>query len=344
MAGEVIVDALPYIDQGYDEAGVREAALAMVEEETRRYRPTKNYLEHLPPLNTTLFETEMMKSEWERMQQRQPMDVLSMKRYELPLPPAGKMTDIAAWTECVENSQAQLEHQATRICNLELMLDYGCEAWKSYLELLIASVSQAQKSLQALRKDIQEINWERKNAQMKGGEKLRELEATWVGLVSKNYDIEQACVTLEEEIARLQREKDNALKRRRIEEERANAKRRKLEQREQERQILERQREEQLRQEQLQLEILQQEQLRQEQLRQEQLQQEQLQQEQEVQQEVEQVSWQQQQEDESNSEQQTIHNPDQQGDGSDSQGSSQSQEQYNQSDGAEDSNEGQTET
>lgn len=25
MAGEVIVDALPYIDQGYDEPGVREA-------------------------------------------------------------------------------------------------------------------------------------------------------------------------------------------------------------------------------------------------------------------------------------------------------------------------------
>jgi pre-mRNA-splicing factor SPF27 len=55
-----------------------------------------------------------MRSEFERMQQRQPMDVLSMKRYELPPPPAGKMTDIAAWTECVENSMAQLEHQATR--------------------------------------------------------------------------------------------------------------------------------------------------------------------------------------------------------------------------------------
>ncbi|XP_034235461.1 pre-mRNA-splicing factor SPF27 [Thrips palmi] len=252
MAGEVIVDALPYIDQGYDEAGVREAALAMVDEETRRYRPTKNYLEHLAPLNTTLFETDMMKSEWERMQQRQPMDVLSMKRYELPPPPAGKMTDIAAWTECVENSQAQLEHQATRIANLELMLDYGCEAWKSYLELLVASVSQAQKNLMALRKDIQEINWERKNAQMKGGEKLRELESTWVGLVSKNYDIEQACVTIEEDIVRLQKEKEGALKRRRIEEERANVKRRKIEQRELERQ----QREEQMLREQQQLEQL----------------------------------------------------------------------------------------
>lgn len=28
MAGEVVVDALPYIDQGYDEPGVREAVRA----------------------------------------------------------------------------------------------------------------------------------------------------------------------------------------------------------------------------------------------------------------------------------------------------------------------------
>ena len=59
---------------------------------------------------------------------RQPMETLSMKRYELPTPPAGKMTDVAAWTECVDNSMAQLEHQRTRIMNLDLMVDYGCEA------------------------------------------------------------------------------------------------------------------------------------------------------------------------------------------------------------------------
>lgn len=28
----------------------------MVEDEKRRYRPSKNYLEHLPPLNNTAFE------------------------------------------------------------------------------------------------------------------------------------------------------------------------------------------------------------------------------------------------------------------------------------------------
>jgi hypothetical protein len=61
MTSEVLVDALPYIDQGFDEPGIREAALAMVEEENKRYRPTKNYLEHLPQLNLSAFETDLMK-------------------------------------------------------------------------------------------------------------------------------------------------------------------------------------------------------------------------------------------------------------------------------------------
>ena len=30
MAGEVVVDALPYFDQGYDETGVREAVRSLV--------------------------------------------------------------------------------------------------------------------------------------------------------------------------------------------------------------------------------------------------------------------------------------------------------------------------
>lgn len=213
----MLVDALPYIDQGFDEPGIREAALAMVEEENKRYRPTKNYLEHLPQLNLSAFETDIMKKvrfclsnpkfvrridpvhfqEFERLSQKLPMDLLSMKRYELPPPPAGKLTDISAWSECVDNSMAQLEHQATRICNLELMLEHSCESWKSYLDVLIQLVLGAQKQLQHLRKNIQEINWQRKNEQLEAGENLKNLETKWVGLVSKNYEIEQACALLE---------------------------------------------------------------------------------------------------------------------------------------------------
>ena len=69
----------------------------------------------MPPLNISAFETPLMKSELDRVASRMPMDTLSMKRYELPPPPAGKMTDVAAWNECGDNSLAQLEHQRTRI-------------------------------------------------------------------------------------------------------------------------------------------------------------------------------------------------------------------------------------
>ncbi|KAH8243332.1 hypothetical protein KR032_006623 [Drosophila birchii] len=197
MAGEVIVDALPYIDHGYDDVGVRESALAMVEEECRRYRPTKNYLDHLPLPASSPFETPLMVNEFERIQNRLPMETLSMKRYELPPPPSGKLSEVSAWQESIENSMAQLEHQWVRSLNLELMLDYGTEAWKSYLEVFTAMQAKAQLQLQQLKKDIQDVNWQRKQAQTQAGERLRSLEAHWVLLVSKNYEIETESAELE---------------------------------------------------------------------------------------------------------------------------------------------------
>ncbi|XP_069612219.1 pre-mRNA-splicing factor SPF27 isoform X2 [Ranitomeya imitator] len=210
VAGDVVVDALPYFDQGYDAAGVREAAAALVEEETRRYRPTKNYLSYLPTPDFAAFETEIMRNEFERLSARQPLELLSMKRYELPAPSSGQRNDITAWQECVNNSMAQLEHQAVRIENLEIMSQHGCNAWRVYNENLVRMIESAQKDLQKLRKRIQDLNWQRKNSQLTSGAKLREMESTWVSLVSKNYEIERAIVQLENEINQLkQRDGEN---------------------------------------------------------------------------------------------------------------------------------------
>lgn len=44
--------------------------------------------------------------------------------------------------------------------------------------------------------------------QTKAGEELRHLESSWVSLVSRNYEIEQACVLLDAEIAKMEREKE----------------------------------------------------------------------------------------------------------------------------------------
>lgn len=95
-----------------------------------------------------------------------------------------------------------------RIMNLDLMLEYGCEAWKQYNEILSEMATKFQNQLNLLKKEIQEVNWARKNQQTLVGEKLKQLESNWVGLVSKNYEIEQALVKLEAEIEKTKRENE----------------------------------------------------------------------------------------------------------------------------------------
>ncbi|VDK31689.1 unnamed protein product [Dibothriocephalus latus] len=198
-----VVDALPYFDKGYDESGIQEAAALLVEEEMRRYRPTKNYLEHLPSLSGPVqlkFETEVMRTEFDRMSNRLPMELLSMKRYDVPPPPAGKMGDLRAWQEAIENAHVQLAHQITRINNLDLMSEYGCNAWKNFNEVLERMLHHHEKDLIEMRRKVQEINWQRKKEQTMAGEVLTQLEEEWVGLVGKNYEIEQAIIDLETEL------------------------------------------------------------------------------------------------------------------------------------------------
>eukprot|EP00112_Aurelia_sp_Birch-Aquarium-sp1_P001993 Seg1219.5 transcript_id=Seg1219.5/GoldUCD/mRNA.D3Y31 product="Pre-mRNA-splicing factor SPF27" protein_id=Seg1219.5/GoldUCD/D3Y31 len=209
MSHEVCPDALPYIDQDYEEPGVRDTVNSLIEEETRRYRPTKNYLEYLPEPKFGTFETPVMKKEFERIANKQPVEHLSMKRYELPQPTANQKTDVSAWNECLRNSMAQLEHQSTRIANLELLSQFGADAWRSHNEVLQQMLDEQQRQLNHLRKHIQDINWDRKSAQIKAGEELQMLESSWIGLVSKNYEIERACATLEAEIDALKEKRDS---------------------------------------------------------------------------------------------------------------------------------------
>jgi pre-mRNA-splicing factor SPF27 len=176
----------------------------MIEEEMRRYKPAKNYLESLP-LRMKAFETSILKAEMERIALRQPMEMLSMHRYELPAPSAAQKNDVVAWQEAVENSMAQLEHQALRIINLELLSQYGSAAWRAHNEVLKRMLQEEQNSLEVIRSQIQEVNRQRKLEQSKAGDELSRLETHWQDLVRKNYKIEEACMQLQSEIKQLQK-------------------------------------------------------------------------------------------------------------------------------------------
>jgi len=197
MTDETLIDALPYFDKGYDEAGVREAALALIEEETKIYKNTKNYLVDFPLIDAGIYETEIMKNEFERLAARQPMELLSMKRYELPAPPSGSKTDVAAWEEYKKNSEAQLNHQEVRMENLELMQQHGTNSWKVHNEFCEVMLKEQQKASAGVKRKIQEVNWDRKKLHTEAGTNLMEDESKWVGLIGKNYEIEEAIVKLQ---------------------------------------------------------------------------------------------------------------------------------------------------
>ena len=97
-------------------------------------------------------------------------------RYELPPPPPNKLSDTNAWYECVENSYAQLEHQASRIINLEVMQDYGSNAWRIYNQTLKTMFEEAEKQLEIISKNIQAINLTRKSEQTMAGERIHYLQ------------------------------------------------------------------------------------------------------------------------------------------------------------------------
>lgn len=203
MSSEVLVDALPYFDQNDDED--LRAAIAMVDEECKRLRPSNKYLDNLPPLKLNEFETAMMSTEFDRIHNKVAMEPLNMKRYDLPAP--SKIDELSAWYTSIENSMAQLEHQNIRGINLDLMYEYGCESWKSYLEVITWMVNKAEKRLAAVKADVNAINQRRKSKQSQAGDDLKSLEAHWVTMVSKNYNIEQVLTQFSEQLDKLEREK-----------------------------------------------------------------------------------------------------------------------------------------
>jgi Breast carcinoma amplified sequence 2 (BCAS2) len=67
--------------------------------------------------------------------------------------------------------------------------------------MLEAKKTRVQALADELRDAVQEVNTQRKDAQLKAGTQLREDSTAWYQLVQKNQQIEAACLVLEREIA-----------------------------------------------------------------------------------------------------------------------------------------------
>ncbi|KAJ2807814.1 hypothetical protein H4S07_003521 [Coemansia furcata] len=190
------LDSLPYIDKEYDDPATRSQVLQMIEEEMGRMSPPAI------PRSTSLFKnSELLRKEYERVKSGRPLPAFDIDRYKLETP---KESNKDEWRWASDNAASQLEHQSIRLVNLELLQQFGANAWKLsnfQKEKMLAAI---EKATDAYRQSGVDLNKARKYEQTEAGVKLRDLESRWEEGVRTCIEIQVANCELLAEISKLE--------------------------------------------------------------------------------------------------------------------------------------------
>eukprot|EP01059_Diplonema_ambulator_P007855 TRINITY_DN17371_c0_g1_i1.p1 TRINITY_DN17371_c0_g1~~TRINITY_DN17371_c0_g1_i1.p1 ORF type:complete len:224 (+),score=64.83 TRINITY_DN17371_c0_g1_i1:56-673(+) len=197
MSGQIQLDALPYIDPGMT-AAQRQEIEAMIDDEMENF-PEQDYLVHLPVPKQTI--SQMLNDEMMRVAQGKAPAPLDRSRYDIAPPKGANDGDMAAWTKAIQNAQAQYQHQVVRNTNLELLNEYGKDAWLGVNEQTKREVAQTEERIAAAKRKIDDLNSFRKHKQRKAARTLREAESEWMELCAKNLRIQLETEKLEREMA-----------------------------------------------------------------------------------------------------------------------------------------------
>ncbi|KAJ2449777.1 hypothetical protein EV183_004693 [Coemansia sp. RSA 2336] len=200
MDGRNHIDSLPYIDHEYDDSAARELVLGLIQEEMKQMT--------LPavPKSTPMFRSsEILRKEYERVRSGKALPAFDKDRYNKLVGPDNEH-DEEAWKQAADNAASQLEHQEIRAENLELLQNFGANAWKlsNYQkEQLVQGIEAAAKRY---REEGTHINKARKYEQTEAGVRLQSLEERWFEGVQRCIEIQVASGQLRQEIVRLEQQ------------------------------------------------------------------------------------------------------------------------------------------
>ncbi|ORX65605.1 breast carcinoma amplified sequence 2 [Linderina pennispora] len=193
------IDSLPYIDKEYDDPSMRDQVSSLIQKEMGRMSPP------LLPKSTTLFKNnDLLRKEYERVRAGKPLPEFDIERYKLEAPEDSD--NVGIWRSAADNAAAQLEHQNIRLVNLELLQQFGANAWKLSNYQKEGLLRNIEKATDRHRDEGVNVNKARKYEQTEAGIKLRDIEERWTEGVKKCIDIQVASSELKGEIAQLEAE------------------------------------------------------------------------------------------------------------------------------------------
>lgn len=197
MAGEILLDAMPYVDAEYNDQAVKDYVDQLVADELKTMKASKLHpdIGSMPP-KSSFEKSWFLKTEQRRVELGHAMKAFDGSRYAVQGPKPDQQTT-AGWEAANRNAIAQNEMQMGRIMNLEMLNQFGQNSWKRYTEILDGMQKQVADSLAVVQEQIQEVNSERRTAQVDAGVRLGELETEWRELTYRNYQIQQAIQGLE---------------------------------------------------------------------------------------------------------------------------------------------------
>eukprot|EP01038_Epipyxis_sp_PR26KG_P011244 gene11244-15088_t len=157
-------DILPYIDRDYDHPLVQEKVHSLISAEMRTFTPG-NYLSYLPLKDLKFSHSQVLKSEFKRLEHGLAAPQFDNSRYsvEKPEPPLDK--DVQAWRSCVNNAKSQLIHQTNRIMNLEVIEENNISMWLVHNNTTEKHTQFYQNKTEEIKKQIRLINKSRQMTQ-----------------------------------------------------------------------------------------------------------------------------------------------------------------------------------
>ena len=200
VASRALITSLPYIEAEYDTQELRSEANRLVRAEMDTFTPP-DYLGGIAEVDLGL--SKLVQQEIERIERGEELPSISMDRYRLPQPSTEQQGSETAWRSALDNAHAQLEHQHSRILNLELAKKFGTNAWRAHVNTLSSMQRTAERELSAKRRQCEELNVRRKTVQRQQGELITRLTRKRRELVGKNFALNRAIAEVEREVKRL---------------------------------------------------------------------------------------------------------------------------------------------